>query len=52
MKGQPGAFVEQDGTIMPDANDEAMAKRQHTAEGDGVEKTPKPVKTGKTGKEK
>lgn len=33
--GKPGAFVEQDGVIMPDANDEAMAGRLH--EGDPVE---------------
>lgn len=38
MKGQPGAFVETDGTIMPDANDKAMAAREHTAPADGKKK--------------
>lgn len=30
MKNHPGAFVEKDGHIMPDASDEAMAARVHT----------------------
>lgn len=29
MTGQPGAFIEKDGHVMPDANDEAMAGRTH-----------------------
>jgi hypothetical protein len=29
---KPGAYVETKGTIMPDANDEAMAARIHEAE--------------------
>lgn len=32
MNGQPGAFVEDNGTIMPDANDKAMAAREHTGQ--------------------
>lgn len=44
MKGQPGAFVEQDGAIMPDANDEAMAGREHTGEAVSEDK---PKRTGK-----
>lgn len=47
MIGEPGAFVEQDGAIMPDANDEAMAGREHTGEPvtEGKGKRSKEVKT-------
>lgn len=46
MKGQPGAFVEQDDAILPDANDTAMAGREHTGPAAGKKKTavPKEVK--------
>lgn len=49
MHGQPGAFVEVDSTIMPDANDKAMAGREHTGSPAPVAKSqknaPKEVKT-------
>lgn len=39
---KPGAFVETpDGTIMPDANDQAMAGRMHTGPGLVADKSPK-----------
>lgn len=32
MPAKPGAYREHDGIVMPDANDEAMAAREHTGE--------------------
>lgn len=52
MRGEPGAFVEKDDSVMPDANDEAMSKRLQEAAGDGVAKTAQPEKTAKPAKEK
>lgn len=40
MKGKAGAWVETDGHIAPDANDQAMAKRTH------VDKVKKSKKAG------
>lgn len=48
MKGQPGAFVETDGVTMPDANDKAMAAREHTGQppaAKALKGTAKEVKT-------